>query len=68
MVTAALCQDAPLPAVDSLTWDQTAGRACIACGQRLTFGAVPRGSISTRHGARVIAYEVWSCPPPPAVA
>ncbi|MFD3777369.1 hypothetical protein [Streptomyces sp. NPDC058612] len=67
MVTAALCQDAPLPSVDRCTWDQTAGRACIACGRQLTTGAVPRGSVSTTVGARVIAYEVWSCPPPPAV-
>ncbi|WP_327169218.1 hypothetical protein [Streptomyces subrutilus] len=61
------CQDVPLPRLHGLTWGQTAGRACIACGRHLMYGAVPRGSVSTRHGGRVITYEVWSCPPPPTV-
>jgi hypothetical protein len=63
-VTAVRCQTVPLPSAYGLTWDQTAGRACVSCGKPLTTGAVPRGRVQGNHGAHVLNFEVWSCPDP----
>ncbi|MGW6979961.1 hypothetical protein ACWGE1_11015 [Streptomyces sp. NPDC054932] len=54
----------PLPEVYGLAWEQTAGRACVVCGKRLTTGAVSRGWLFGRHGAHSLDVEVWCCPKP----
>ncbi|MFI5981468.1 hypothetical protein ACIBEA_11395 [Streptomyces sp. NPDC051555] len=56
------CQDAVLPTLRELTWDQAVGRACCSCGKQLTLGAVSRGIIRGHHGVHVTDAEVWSCP------
>lgn len=61
---AARCQDVPLPSAHGLVWDQAAGRACVACGKRLTTGAISRGLVHGRHGVHVLDTEVWCCPDP----
>ncbi|WP_371588264.1 hypothetical protein [Streptomyces virginiae] len=61
-MTAPPCVRAPLPQVYGLAWEQTAGRACVVCGKRLTTGAVSRGWIYGRHGAHRLDVEVWCCP------
>jgi len=53
----------PLPALETLTWDQAKGRACVWCRQQLTTGAVSAGTIRDRDGAHVLDTEVWACPP-----
>lgn len=52
-----------LPALDTLTGDQAAGRACVWCRRLLTTGAVCAGTIRERLGAHVLDTEVWACPP-----
>lgn len=52
----------PLPALNTLTWDQSAGRACIWCKRLLTTGAVHVGIICGRSGVHVLDTEVWACP------
>ncbi|MFE4217156.1 hypothetical protein [Streptomyces sp. NPDC056844] len=51
-----------LPALETLTWDQSAGRACVWCKKLLTTGAVSAGTIPCRDGAHVLDTEVWACP------
>lgn len=51
-----------LPALGTLTWAQSAGRACVWCGRLLTTGAVHAGIIRERDGAHVLDTEVWACP------
>lgn len=52
-----------LPPLESLTWDQSAGRACVWCRKQLTTGAVCAGTIRDRAGAHILDTEVWACPP-----
>ncbi|MER6235974.1 hypothetical protein ABT185_07840 [Streptomyces clavifer] len=52
----------PLPALGALTWDQSAGRACVWCAEPLTTGAVHAGVIRERDGAHVLDTEVWAHP------
>lgn len=52
----------PLPAPDRLTWDQSAGRACIWCGAPLTSGAVRVGTIRDQLGAHNLDSEAWAGP------
>lgn len=52
----------PLPALDQLTWDQAAGRACIWCKQVLTSGAVSAGVIREQDRAHCLDTEVWAGP------
>jgi len=51
------------PAPETLTWDQSAGRACVWCKKLLTTGAVSAGTIRDQAGAHNLDTEVWSCPP-----
>lgn len=51
-----------LPAPETLTWDQSAGRACIWCRRPLTAGAVFAGVIPDRLGAHVLDTRVWAGP------
>lgn len=51
-----------LPALGTLTWDQSAGRACVWCRVLLTTGAVSAGTIRERDHAHVLDTEVWACP------
>lgn len=60
------CQDAPLPELSELTWEQAQGRACWPCGKFLPPGAVARGGVSARHGTSFLDTPVWSCPAPEA--
>ncbi|MCX5078998.1 hypothetical protein OG321_42130 [Streptomyces sp. NBC_00424] len=60
------CADTPLPPAQGLPWDVGMGRACVACGKKLTVGAVSRGKVSGRQGVHSIDTEVWACPPRPA--
>lgn len=53
----------PLPVLETLTWDQSAGRACVWCRKALTTGAVHAGTIRDRDGAHNLDTEVWACPP-----
>lgn len=59
-----LCHTAPLPRAHGLPVEVAAGRACVACGQRLTTGAVLLGRAPGRHGAHDVSVEVWACPAP----
>ncbi|WP_406381165.1 hypothetical protein [Streptomyces sp. NBC_01618] len=52
----------PLPDLGTLTWDQSAGRACIWCKKLLTTGAVSVGIIRGQLGAHVLDTEVWAGP------
>nr|PPQ57091.1 hypothetical protein C5F59_10655 [Streptomyces sp. QL37] len=52
----------PLPGPDRLTWDQSAGRACVYCARPLTSGAVHVGTIRDRLGAHVLDTEAWAGP------
>ncbi|GAA2985459.1 hypothetical protein [Streptomyces fulvorobeus] len=52
----------PLPKLDTLTWDQSSGRACVWCKKLLTTGAVHAGTIRERMGAHNLDTEVWACP------
>ncbi|MGW2584506.1 hypothetical protein ACWCYZ_24805 [Streptomyces virginiae] len=61
-MTAPSCVRAPLPEVYGLAWEQTAGRACVVCGNPLTAGAVSRGRLHGNHGAHSLDVEVWCCP------
>ncbi|MGW2580638.1 hypothetical protein ACWCYZ_04740 [Streptomyces virginiae] len=63
-MTAPPCASAPLPEVYGLPWEQSSGRACVACGKPLTAGAVSRGHLRGRHGVHVLDVEVWCCPEP----
>ncbi|MFD4746961.1 hypothetical protein ACFWOS_16070 [Streptomyces rubiginosohelvolus] len=51
-----------LPALEALTWDQSAGRGCVWCKRLLTTGAVSAGAIRERDGAHVLVTKVWGCP------
>lgn len=51
-----------LPTLDTLTWDQSMGRACIWCKKLLTTGAVHAGTIRESDKAHVLDTEVWACP------
>lgn len=52
----------PLPDLRTLTWDQSAGRACIWCKKPLTTGAVSAGIIRGQLGAHILDTEVWAGP------
>ncbi|THA78125.1 hypothetical protein E6R60_04245 [Streptomyces sp. A0642] len=52
----------PLPAPGELTWDQSAGRACIWCRCPLTSGAVSAGIIRDQLGAHNLDTEAWAGP------
>ncbi|MFC9943350.1 hypothetical protein [Streptomyces pratensis] len=52
----------PLPGPERLTWDQSAGRACIYCARMLTSGAVRVGTIRDRLGAHILDSEAWAGP------
>lgn len=52
-----------LPRLETLTWDQSAGRACVWCRTLLTTGAVCAGTIRDQLGAHNLDTEVWACPP-----
>ncbi|MET7308589.1 hypothetical protein ACWD7C_28875 [Streptomyces sp. NPDC005134] len=52
----------PLPEPGELTWDQSAGRACIWCKRPLTSGAVSAGIICDQLGAHNLDTEVWAGP------
>ncbi|GGT54720.1 hypothetical protein GCM10010207_63340 [Streptomyces atratus] len=51
-----------LPDPRVLTWDQSAGRACIWCKKALTTGTVSVGFIRDRLGAHNLDTEVWAGP------
>ncbi|RPK56274.1 hypothetical protein EES43_24840 [Streptomyces sp. ADI96-02] len=51
-----------LPGLESLTWDQAAGRACVWCKRPLTVGALPAGVIQGCDGVHVLDTEVWAGP------
>lgn len=51
-----------LPDPRTLTWDQSAYRACIWCKKPLTTGAISVGIIRDRLGAHVLDTEVWAGP------
>ncbi len=51
-----------LPTLGELTWDQSAGRACVWCKQPLDRGAVPAGVIREQDGAHCLDTEVWAGP------
>lgn len=57
-----MCRYQRVPAARELSWEQTAGRACFACGKPLTTGAVSCGIARGRDGAHVLDTEVWACP------
>ncbi|WP_176732648.1 hypothetical protein [Streptomyces sp. MnatMP-M17] len=52
----------PIPPAGDLSTEQWAGRACYACGQPLTTGAVYCGWARGRAGVHVLDAEVWACP------
>ena len=52
----------PLPEPGELTWEQSAGRACVWCKKPLTSGAVSVGIIRDRLGAHNLDTEVWAGP------
>ncbi|MDQ0791927.1 hypothetical protein QFZ58_000415 [Streptomyces sp. B1I3] len=54
--------DRPLPSLESLSWDQSMGRACIWCNRLLTAGAVLAGVIHGRDGVHVLDTTVWAGP------
>lgn len=56
------CRLAPIPPVEDLTWEQSAGRACYACGRPLMHGAISGGWAVGRLGAHALNVEVWACP------
>lgn len=56
------CTTPQLPFLETLTWDQSAGRACVWCRKQLTTGAVCAGTIRARDGAHNLDTEVWACP------
>ncbi|MGW7366459.1 hypothetical protein ACWGI8_24245 [Streptomyces sp. NPDC054841] len=56
------CRKAPVPAAQALSWEQYAGRSCVACGKPLTTGAIWCGVARGRQGAHVLDTEVWACP------
>ncbi|MEU9800933.1 hypothetical protein [Streptomyces sp. NPDC051000] len=56
------CADTPLPSAQGLPWAVGVGRACCACGTKLTAGAVSRGKISGRQGVHNTDIELWACP------
>ncbi|MGW6719394.1 hypothetical protein [Streptomyces sp. NPDC054995] len=51
-----------LPTLETLTCDQSAGRACVWCKKLLMTGAVSAGTIREHDGAHVLDTEVWGCP------
>lgn len=51
-----------LPSPETLTWDQSAGRACVWCKRLLTTGAVFVGVIPDRLEAHVLDTKVWAGP------
>ncbi|MEE4492030.1 hypothetical protein [Streptomyces sp. BE230] len=52
----------PLPAPGELTWEQSAGRACVWCRRPLTSGAVRAGIVRDQLGAHNLDTEVWAGP------
>ncbi|MFF1923142.1 hypothetical protein ACFVW8_21550 [Streptomyces sp. NPDC058221] len=52
----------PLPGPSELTWDQSAGRACVWCRQPLTSGAVSVGIVRDQLGTHNLDTEVWAGP------
>jgi len=55
------CSEAPIPPAAALSWEATAGRACYACGKRLTVGAIHAGRARGRDGAHVLDADVYAC-------
>lgn len=51
-----------LPSPETLTWDQSAGRACVWCNRLLTMGAVFVGVIPDRLGAHALDTKGWAGP------
>lgn len=56
------CRDAVIPPAAALSWEAYAGRACYACGKRLTAGAVLVGRAKGRDGAHVLDTDAYACP------
>ncbi|MFK4600452.1 hypothetical protein RKD30_007119 [Streptomyces pristinaespiralis] len=56
------CRDTPVPAPAALSWEAYAGRACYACGKRLTTGAVLVGRAQGHSGAHDLSADVYACP------
>ncbi|MFJ9078841.1 hypothetical protein ACIRO3_26915 [Streptomyces sp. NPDC102278] len=55
------CADTPLHSARGLPWAVGVGRACCACGTKLTAGAVSRAKISGRQGVHNTDIEVRAC-------
>ncbi|WP_330330336.1 hypothetical protein OHS33_11740 [Streptomyces sp. NBC_00536] len=56
------CQDAPVPQVDALTWEQIQGRNCVACGAPLTDARVWRDTVIVHQDGYGLPFEVYACP------
>lgn len=56
------CREMPIPAAGDLSWEAYAGRACYACGKRLTTGAIHVGRAVGHSGVHVLDTDVYACP------
>jgi hypothetical protein len=56
------CRDVVIPPAAALTWGQGRGWDCVACGKRLTVGAVLVGRAQGRSGAHDLSADVYACP------
>lgn len=62
--TVLACSSVPVPPPSKLDWEQSHGRACVACGEPLAAGRVHRGVVLDREGALLLDFDVYSCPNP----
>ncbi|WP_369778050.1 hypothetical protein [Streptomyces sp. R33] len=59
----ARCQDAPLPHVDALSWEQIQGRACVTCGTELNLARVWRETVVVHQDGYGLPFDLYACSP-----